>query len=438
MPESSAAPVITGVGLIAAPGVGVDAVWERLRRDPPRPRPWSGPEPTEEISFAAYQAPEYELGDLGVDARTLRWLADERLEEARDLRHLLGATALALADAGLGGEVSAVDPAAAVIVGVESPGFEDLSLELYRLGRDAPPPREPEERFDLLTRQFFQLNTFLPPYYIARAFGFGGLSLFVNSACTSGLSALDLAAAEVRSGRSRIAVAVAADDPLSASKYLWFERLGLYSATGEVRPFDREQDGIVFGDGGAAVVVEAAAGAEARGAEVYAEYAGAAFAQDGWKVTVPSPLKMSATAAARQALGAAGVAAPEVDLVVPHGVGTAASDGYEARVMHELFGGGGGGGEDGWPAVTAFKPLVGHTLGGSALLDVALLLAAMRRGAVPPTLGHRQRYARDPVPLVTDWQQRPLTRALKLSCGFAGYHGAALFQRPGEPTGDGA
>lgn len=423
MPAVERTPVITGVGLVAAPGIGIDAAWERLRRDPPRPELWSGPPPTEGIELPVYRAPEVDLAAAGVPARSLRWLADEGLGEARDLRHLLAATALALGDAGLGADCSAADPAAAVVVGVESPGFEELSLELYRLGLDRPLPADPASRFDALTGRFFQLNTFLPPYYVARAFGFGGLSLFVNSACTSGLSAIEIAAAEVRSGRSRVAVAVAADDPLSASKYLWFDRLGLYARDGEIRPFDPDQKGIVFGEGGAAVVIEDAESARARGAAVYAEYLGAAFAQDGWKITVPSPVKASAAVALRRALAAAGAEPDDVDLAVPHGVGSPASDGYEARVLHEVFGGGR------WPAVTALKPLVGHNLGGSALVDVALLLAAMERGEVPPTLGHRRPYARHPVPLVTSWQSRPLRLAVKLSCGFAGYYGAALFRR---------
>lgn len=423
MAEAPSPAVITGIGLIAAPGIGIGAVWDRLRRDPPRPEPWHGPPPTEEIGFPVFRAPAFDLADVGVPARCRRWLDEEALSGARDLRHLLGSTALALGDAGLGTDCSAVDPAAAVVVGVESPGFEELSLDLYRLGGERPLPARPEERFDSLGERFFRLNTFLPPYYVARAFGFGGLSLFVNSACTSGLSALEVAAGEVRSGRSRIAVAVAADDPLSASKFLWFDRLGLYSRDGEVRPFDPDQQGIVFGEGGAAVVIEDRRSAEARGARIYAEYLGAAFAQDGWKVTVPSPVKASAAAALRRVLASAGVAAAEVDLAVPHGVGTPASDLYEARALNGVFGGAR------WPEVTAFKSLVGHNLGGSALIDVALLLAAMDRGEVPPTLGHRRAYPRHPVPVATAWRTRPLRHAIKLSCGFAGYHGAALFRR---------
>src|SRR5262249_31361670 len=158
-----------------------------------------------------------------------RWLEREGLSEAQDLKHLLASTALALRDAGLDLDCSKEPLPAAVVVGDESPGFEGLSRALFALDGATPLPPGPVERYQLLADRFFQLTTFLLPHYLARAFHFGGLSLYVNSACTSGLNALEIAAQEVRSGRSRIAVAAAADDPLSVAKFLWFSSLGLYA-----------------------------------------------------------------------------------------------------------------------------------------------------------------------------------------------------------------
>lgn len=416
--------VISGVGLVSAAGCGIDTVWDRLRSDPPAPSLHAGPPPTESITFPLYKAVPYELGDLGVPERCLRWLADEGLAGARDLEHLLGGTALALRDAGLPMDCSQTDARAAVVVGNESPGFEQLSQALFRFGVDAPPPDDPVVRYDGLAQQFFQLNTFLLPHYLARAFRFEGLTLFVNSACTSGLNALDVAAEEIRAGRSRIAVAAAADDPASVAKFLWFDRQGFYARDGALRPFDARQNGTVFGDGGAAIVLEEMESAVARGARIYAEYLGAGFAQDGWKIAAPSPVKASAVQALERAFGEAGIDRTAVDLVVPHGVGTAASDQYESLVLHRVFGG-----LDRWPAVTAFKPFLGHNLGGSALLELTILLAAIARETVPPTLGHETPFRRHPLPLVRDWEPRRIEVAAKLTCGFAGFYGAAVFRR---------
>src|SRR4029077_11112938 len=133
----------------------------------------------------------------------------EGLSGERDLRHLLASTALAFHDAGLALDCAEEDPPAAVVVGDESPGFEGLSRALFDLGRSGPLPESVPERYAALTERFFKLNSFLLPHYLARAFHFAGLTLFVNSACTSGLNALEIAAQEVRAGRSRLAVAAA-------------------------------------------------------------------------------------------------------------------------------------------------------------------------------------------------------------------------------------
>ena len=330
--------VISGIGLVSAAGCGIDEVWRPAAVRSAVASLYTGPPPTESITFPLYRAVPYELGALGVPERCLRWLADEGLAGARDLEHLLGSTALALRDAGLPMDCSQVDPRAAVVCGNESPGFEQLSQALFRLGLDGPPPDDPVARYDSLAGRFFQLNTFLLPHYLARAFRLEGLTLFVNSACTSGLNALDIAAEEIRAGRCRIAIAAAADDPASVAKFLWFDRQGLYARDGALRPFDARHSGTVFGDGGAALVLEDLESALARGARIYAEYLGAGFAQDGWKIAAPSPVKASAVQALERAFGEAGIDRADVDLVVPHGVGSAASDQYEALVLHRVFG----------------------------------------------------------------------------------------------------
>lgn len=416
--------VLSGIGLVSAAGCGIDAVWDRLRSDPPRPTLHSDPAPTESIEFPLFRAEPYHLGDLGVPERCLHWLRDEGLAGARDLEHLLGSTGLALRDAGLPADCGQIDGRAAVIVGNESPGFEQLSQALFRFGADGPPPADPRQRYAGLAETFFQLNTFLLPHYVARAFRMEGLTLYVNSACTSGLNALEIAAQEIRSGRSRIAVAAAADDPASTAKFLWFDGQGLYSRDGSLRPFDVRQQGTVFGDGGAALVLEDLESAVGRGARIYAEYLGAGFAQDGWKIAAPSPVKASAAQALERAFAEAGVEREAVDLVVPHGVGTSASDQYESLVLHRVFGG-----LERWPAVTAFKPFLGHNLGGSALMELSILLAAIDRQTVPPTLGHETPFARHPLSLVREWEARPIGVAAKLTCGFAGFYGAAVFRR---------
>lgn len=416
--------VITGLGVISAAGAGIEPTWKRIATDPPEARPIAGPPPVEMVEFPVFQAVDYDLAATGVPERAVQWIRDEGLTAARDLHHLLAATALALADAGLPDDLSGLDPPAAVIVGDESPGFDQVTRTLFRFADGTSPPDDPLRLYADLVDDFFQLNTFVLPYYLARAFRFRGLGLFVNSACTSGLNCLDLAAGEIRAGRSEVAVAVAGENPLSVAKFLWFHDLGMYAMDGRIRPFDTEQTGLVFGEGAAALVLEDRDAALGRGAPVYAEVLGAGFAQDGWKITAPSPCEAAAAAAMTRALAEAGLAPGEIDLAVPHGVGSPASDAYEAAMLHRVFGGDGA-----LPPVTALKPYFGHNLGGSALLETALLARAIAAGAVPPTPGHRTPYARHPLPVVRSWERRPIERALKLTCGFAGFYGALVLGR---------
>ena len=125
-----------------------------------------------------------------------------------------------------------------------------------------------------------------------------------------------------------------------------------------------------------------------------------------------------------RALSEAGMESSQVDLVVPHGIGAPASDQYEARLLHQIFGG-----APSWPAITALKPMIGHSLGASGLMEAVLLVGALARGMVPPTFGHSTPFSRNAVPLVAEWRTQPIHTAVKLTCAFGGFYGAVAFRR---------
>jgi 3-oxoacyl-(acyl-carrier-protein) synthase len=417
--------VVTGVGIISAAGLGADDAWRRLRSDPPRPEPYA-----DDLTRAAGRPPfpvfrvrPHDSPAVGLPERARQAAAAANAACAADLRYLIEATAAALLDAALPLDCEDADPPVALVVADESPGLAELSGTLMRGIHDGTLPASPLDGYTRFEPAFFNLNTFLPPHYLARAFGCAGTTLFVNSACASGLSALDVAAQTIRSGRSAVAIVAAADHVLSGAKFLWFAGRGFYADDGVLRPFDARQRGTVFGEGGAALVLESAASAGARGARAYASYSGGGFAQDGWKVTAPAPTKLRGEQAVRAALREAGTAIEDIDVFVPHGMGTAASDQYEARLLRRLFPGAS-------PAITALKPYVGHNLGGSALMETALLLLAMAHEEIPPTPNHDVPLRRDPVALVREWRPARISTAVKLTCAFGGFYAAAVFQRP--------
>ena len=101
----------------------------------------------------------------------------------------------------------------------------------------------------------YDIQTFMTLFHVAKAFNIHNYSLFINNACASGLYALEAAAQMIKCNQSS-AVIVAASDYSEIYKYLWFRDIGLYSGDGKIRPFCKDSNGLVFGDGGVGIVLE--------------------------------------------------------------------------------------------------------------------------------------------------------------------------------------
>lgn len=408
--------VVSGVGIVSPVGFNPWEAWRRMRSGTVGPIPIQPHSDAD--AFPIFQVPEYDLLDCGVPADALRWLQAESVINALDVKHLLGAVALALNDAGLNAKEPWAEDAG-VIVANEHPGVDALCETLFSLAVDSPLPAEPARRFELLSEQIFSLNTFLPPFIIAKCFGLGGETLFVNSACTSGLNAIDIAAHTISSGRADIAIVAGADDPTGLAKFLWFRQHSLYALDGMINPFNKG-GGTVFGDGGAALILERRSSAVHRGTSVHGIYRGAGFAQDGWRVAIPNPLLRRQGQAIKRALSHARLPAEAIELVVPHGTGLSVSDAYERRTLNEIFTG------EPHPELVCLKRWIGHNLGGSAITETVLMLAAMRSGEFP--VSDWSPRSGPAVPEPVSWINRNLRFGMKTTAAFCGYFGAAIFE----------
>lgn len=420
--DSRRRPVITGIGIVSAAGIGIEQTWQSVQRGPPSPTQVEVPGPAGTTArFSAYVAPAYSIGEVVDTAVSSAQLEAEGIESARDLKHLVAAVGLALNDARVRDGNVALD-SVGVVVADEHPGVEQLSRELYR-GVTA-------ESAEALSDHIFELNSFLVPFRVARAFALGGETAFVNTACTSGLTAMDYAAAQIRFGRAPIALAAGSDDPLSAGKFRWFMQRNLYALDGQVVPFDDERGGTVFGDGGAALVLEDREHAIARGARIYAEYLGAGFTQDGWRISAPLPQRANQARAIRRALAEARVDASQIDVVVPHGTGIPPTDQYERRCIRDVWRE-----RDDRPACIPLKPYVGHNLGGASLLEAALLAKAIEAQTMPRiALPDRPRQGLA-LAASGDWQRSEVRFAVKASAAFAGFYGAVVLGRHNAAVG---
>jgi 3-oxoacyl-(acyl-carrier-protein) synthase len=425
--------VVTGAGPLCAAGAGTAELLASLD---------AGATPVESYDPAADGVPAEPFPLYCVRAQRVRecLAAAERDELPQDpeLRLALAALRLTLADAKL--DASALSRAALVLTW-EAPGIDSLQrsvlaalLEFPRAGSSAA--AEPlagqdggararfREFYARHREAFYRTQSFLHLHLAARALDLHGPTLFVNNACASGLHALEAAAQVLRSGQAEVALVAAAECPRFPTKMLWFDELGLYARDGKVRPFDAERSGVVFGEAGAALVLETREHARRRGARAYAEYLGGVANQEAWKIAVPDLTKDFYEEALRGACARAGIAPADVDVLNVHGAATALSDLYEARGITRVWGE--------WPSapqVVALKPFFGHALGASALLETCALLALLEAQRLPGTPGFSRRDPRLAVAPRTAAGPAAFDTVLKMANGFAGFNAAALFRR---------
>ncbi len=191
------------------------------------------------------------------------------------------------------------------------------------------------------------------------------------------------------------------------------------------RPFDLHRDGFVYGEGGAAMVIETLEHARARGARIYAELAGGATTCDAYHITAPDPSGESASMAITRALKAAGLRPDEVDCVVAHGTSTPLNDAAETAAIKRALG------EHAYRvAVTAPKSMVGHQLGAAGAVSSLAAVLAIQEGVVPPTINLETPDPEcdlDYVPLTA--RRMPVRAALVNGFGFGGQNGVVAFKR---------
>jgi 3-oxoacyl-[acyl-carrier-protein] synthase II len=213
-----------------------------------------------------------------------------------------------------------------------------------------------------------------------------GPAASVSAACASGNYALAQARRWLELGWADVCLAGACDmavTPMSLAGFGNLRALSRRNAEPQAasRPFDKDRDGFVMGEGGAVFVLEPAATARRRSARVYAEVAGVGASSDAHNMVIPSPDPGPAVRAMTNALADACVAPAEVDYVNAHATSTPVGDAAEARVLEAVFG------ESLMKVpVSSTKSMTGHLLTAAAAVEALACLVAMERSAVPPTI----------------------------------------------------
>jgi len=219
---------------------------------------------------------------------------------------------------------------------------------------------------------------------IANRLDLGGANYTVDAACASSLAAVDLAVKELVTGGSDVVVCGGADLHNSINDYLLFASVHALSTTGRCHTFDADADGIVLGEGVAAVVLKRAADAERDGDRIYAVIKGVAGASDGKSLGLTAPRKEGQVRAVERAYRQAGVSPAEVGLVEAHGTGTVVGDRTELATLTDVFGRAGA--TAGACVLGSVKSQIGHTKCAAGMAGLIKCALALYHGVLPPTL----------------------------------------------------
>ena len=387
---------VTGIGVVAPCGVGVDAFFEGLCSSAP-----VGPRTLDDFDPAPYF-------DNPKEAR----------RSDRFSQFALAAAEEALAQAG----TLDADPARrGTFIGTGVGGIQTLEAQI-------------EVRIEKGERR---VSPFLVPMMMANAaaatlsmrYGWQGPCENTVTACAAGTHAIGNAARMIADGRCDVVLAGGSEAPFTTTAVAGFANMTALSNSGVSRPFDADRDGFVMAEGAGILVLEEWDRALARGATILGEVLGSASTADAHHITAPAPGGTGAINCMRLAMDDAGIAPSDVVHINAHGTSTDKNDAAEAAAIAKVFGLPG-------PVVTSTKGVTGHALGGAGALEAVAVLAAMSRGVIPPTAGHERMDPDMPEIDLVVGEPRPWTPgpSLSNSFGFGGHNGTIVLGPP--PPGD--
>ncbi|MGK0297236.1 MAG: acyl transferase domain-containing protein [Gammaproteobacteria bacterium] len=219
---------------------------------------------------------------------------------------------------------------------------------------------------------------------IANRFDLGGTNCVVDAACASSLSAIHMAALELYSGRSDMAISGGFDTFNDIFMYMCFSKTPALSPTGNSRPFDINGDGTILGEGLGAVILKRLDDAERDGDKIYAILKGMGSSSDGRGNAIYAPSANGQTRALKNAYEDAGVTPTSIELVEAHGTGTRVGDAVEAEALSSVYR------EDNengtWCALGSVKSMIGHTKAAAGVAGLIKVAMALKHKVLPPTI----------------------------------------------------
>jgi len=361
--------VITGLGVITPIGLTVDEFWDNLTNG------ISGVGPITRFDATGYSvriAAEVKGFDPSnyMDSKLAR-------RTSRPVQFAIAAARIALQDADLHVNEENSD-SVGVILDTGGGGMADIEEETKVLLEKGPRRISP----------FFIPNMMpnAPACQISIITGAKGPVIASTMACASGNHAFVEAMHILRRGEAEAIIAGGTESAITPLALAAFGRMGALSTRNDeperaCRPFDRDRDGFVYGEGAAVMILETLEHALGRGAHIYAEVAGGGITSDAYHITAPDPEGEGAARAMKRALEDAQMKPGEIDVIFAHGTGTLLNDASETKAIKKALG------EHAYRvAISATKSMVGHLLGAAGAISAVAAVLAIRDGIIPPTI----------------------------------------------------
>lgn len=408
--------VVTGMGTVSPLGNDLPATWQGIVAGKSGVGPVTKFDVSEYKTTIAAEARHFEPEEHfpARDVRRMDSFAQFALVAAREAVRHAGLSVEAFTD-GLGERT-------AVIIGSGIGGMGTVTEQNRVLFERGPNRVSP-----------FLIPMILPESaasMVAIEFGLKGPNMAVTSACATGANAIGETYRMIQYGMADIGVCGGSEAGVIEIALAGFGAMRAISVRNDEperasRPFDRERDGFVIGEGAGVLVLESLEHALARGATIHGELIGYSSNDDAYHITAPDPDGAGATACMRLALASAGLEPEEIDYINAHGTSTLLNDATETRAIKEALG------KHAYQVpVSSTKSMTGHLLGAAGALEAALTIQALKTGIIPPTINLEYPDPECDLDYVPNQARRAEIRtALSNSFGFGGHNVCLVFQR---------
>jgi len=406
--------VITGIGVIAPNGSGRDNFWKALE---------TGRSGVSRIqSFDPSKLTAKIAGEVD-NADIQPWIDGKRARRIdRNTQLAIIASKQAIEDSGLDIAKEGIQDQMGIVLGTAAGGQQYMLVQDRVLINKGPMRISP----------FTALNSFPDACasQLAIEFGLRGPSFAISTACSSALDAIGISLDLIRSGRMDYALTGGTEAPVCEPIMAAFCVARALSTQNEnpgaaSRPFDRNRDGFVMGEGSGMLVLEDYEHAKKRGATIYAEVLGHGMTCDAHHMTAPDSEGTQAIRAMELALKNSGISSDEIDTINAHGTSTPLNDKTETSVIRKVF-------KDKAKKipVNAIKSMIGHLIGAAGSVELIASLLGMQKGIIPPTINYS---APDPECDLDYVPNEPRKKAVKTimknSFGFGGKNSVLIVRK---------